>query len=236
MKKLFVALGLALTFGLLGTLHFQSIQCAKAEDVSEVVSEETSELASESTELESLEKDSEEDSESEVIVVDSAELSEAQTIYENISNTAKDVLNVIVGVLEQPIVIAGVSTTLGVLIILVISKLISVANGKKLKDCLSQIETLKKENKNYVSSEDYQKALHKIASLDRVIAYLVDNTKNIKVREKAKLLLKETIIPKFEEVQVEIKAVNEEIEEKVEVVSNHLNDNAKQIIDIVNKD
>lgn len=231
MKKLIIAIGLIASVGFLGTLQVNHFQCAKAEETSESVEIETSEEIDESTELESV---SEEDSE---VVVGSSEIKEAETMYENISNTAKDILNVIKGVLEQPIVIAGVSTSLGVLIVLVISKLISVINKKKLNDLISQLDNLVKDQDKKVDFDKFKELLLKVYKVEDVLQYLIEHTKNIRVREEAIKLLKSNTLPNTLKVEekVEEKVVEEDIK-KDEVMSNDKDNNANDIINIVNQD
>lgn len=237
MKKLFVALGLCLSVGLLGTLQINHYQCAKAEETSEL-STETSET--ETTELESVEETSEEEIGSlEEISITSEDISAAETIYENIKSGANDVLQVIIGVLEQPIVIAGVSTTLGVLIILAFTKFFSVLTKKKVNDCFEQIKVLGKRIDENISKEQYDIAISQIKELKSVVELLVDSTKNVKVKEKAKELL-ESIKPVIDETKEYAIETKEEVveysKEKVGEVSNHAKDSAKSIMEIVNKD
>lgn len=231
MKKLIIAIGLISSVGFLGTLQINHFKCAKAEEISESVEVETSEEIDESTELESVSK---EDSE---VVVDSSEIKEAETMYENISNTAKDILNVIKGVLEQPIVIAGVSTSLGVLIVLVISKLISVLNRKKLNDLISKLDNLVKDQDKKVDYDKFKELLLKFYKCEEVLQYLIEHTKNIKVREEAIKLLKSNNLSNTLKVEEKVEEkVVEEIIKKDEVMSNDKDDNANDIINIVNQD
>ena len=101
---------------------------------------------------------------------------------EIISNTAKDVIEVIKIIFNQPIVIGGVSTTLGVLVLFVIGKIfgnyLSKRNtkyDKKIKELFEQIG---------IDSEAIKMLLEQ-ANIDRkVILEMIENTKNIKVKEK----------------------------------------------------
>lgn len=228
MKRFFIAFSLIASVGLLGTLSTNHFYQAKADELSEVsLEEEVSEEENGSLE---------EKSTIESIV---SETSENPTIYDNVKNTAEDVLKVIRGVLEQPIVIAGVSTTLGAILILAFSKLFSVLSKKKVNELIEQMKVLGTKIDNSVSKQDYDQAISEIKELYSVVELLVNSTKNVKVKEKAQALLLE-IKPVFDKTQEFIEEKKEEVvefaNEKVGEVSNHAKDSAKSIIDIVNKD
>ena len=232
MKKLFVALGLLTSIGLLGTLSIKHTYVVRAEDTSEEI--ETSDIET-SEDLESYSE--EEVSDEEIGSLLTTETTD--TIYENISSTAKDVIEVIKEVFNQPIVIAGVSTTLGVLVVLVFTKLFSVLTKKKVNDCLEQIKELGKKVDESISKKQYDLAISQIKELKEVVMVLVESTKNVKVKDKALKLLEE-IKPVVEEEKVFIEEKKDEVveftKEKVGEVSKHVDDSAKHIMDIVNKD
>lgn len=227
MKKLFIALGLIATFGLLGTLENKNAYVVNAEDSNEISLVESQET--------SIEESSEESGSLDSIEITSEDISEAETIYENIKSGASEVLDVIVGVLEQPIVIAGVSTTFGVLLILAFSKFFSVLSKKKVIECLNQIGELNKKIDNSISKEEYDSAIEQTKALYNVVKLLVDSTKNVNVKAKAKALLVE-LEPVFNEQKVFIEEQKQVVAEKVGEVSKHIDNSAKHIMDIVNKD
>lgn len=228
MKKFLIAFSLIASVGLLGTLSTNHFYQAKADELSEVsIEEEISEEELSEEESESLE---------ETLV---SETSVEPTIYDNVKDTAEDVLKVIRGVLEQPIVIAGVSTTLGAILILAFSKLFSVLSKKKVNELIEQVKDLRAKIDDSVSKKDYEQAISEIKELYGVIELLVESTKNVKVKERAKALLLE-IKPVFDKTQEFVEEKKEEVveftKEKVGEVSNHAKDSAKSIIEIVNKD
>ena len=231
MKKLFIALGLIATFGLLGTLENKNAYVVNAEDSNEISLVESQETSIEESDEESIEKSGSLES----IEITSQDISEAETIYENIKSGASEVLDVIVGVLEQPIVIAGVSTTFGVLLILAFSKFFSVLSKKKVIECLHQISELNMKIDNSITKEEYDKAIEQTKALYNVVKLLVDSTKNINVKAKAKTLLVE-LEPVFNEQKVFIEEQKQVVVEKVGEVSKHIDNSAKHIMDIVNKD
>lgn len=227
MKRFLIAFSLIASVGLLGTLSTNNFYQAKADELSEVSVEE--EISEEEGSLE----------ETSIVESTTSETSENPTIYDNVKDTAEDVLKVIRGVLEQPIVIAGVSTTLGALLILAFSKLFSVLSKKKVNELLEQVKGLSAKIDNSVSKQDYNQAISEIKELYSVIELLVNSTKNVKVKEKAQALLLE-IKPVFDKTQEFIEEKKEEVvefvKEEVGEMSNHAKDSAKSIIDIVNKD
>lgn len=231
MRKLFIVLGLVATFGLLGTLENKNAYVVKAEDSNEISLVESQET--------SIEESSEESGSLESIEITSEDISEAETIYENIKSGASEVLDVIVGVLEQPIVIAGVSTTFGVLLILAFTKFFSVLSKKKVLECLHQISELNKKIDDSITKEEYDKAIEQTKALYDVVKLLVDSTKNVKVKAKAKELLN-SISPVIEETKAYVETNKEQVveftKEKVGEVSKHIDNSAKHIMDIVNKD
>ena len=99
-----------------------------------------------------------------------------------LSQTAKDVIEVIKTIFNQPIVIGGVSITLGALLVWVLGKvfttMLSKRNSKydqKIADLLEQIG---------VSKELLDTLKQEYENMQPVIKEMIENTKNIKVKER----------------------------------------------------
>ena len=123
-----------------------------------------------------------------------------------ISNTAKDVIEVIKTIFNQPIVIGGVSTTLGVLVVFIFGKLfgnyLSKRNNKydkKIAELLKQIG---------ISEQAIETLKGELDKLEPIIKEIIANTKNIKVKEK----LLEMYEPKKELVEQQVIETKEIIE------------------------
>ena len=98
-----------------------------------------------------------------------------------ISSTAKDVIEVIKTVLNQPIVVGGITTTLGAIVVWLLGKLIvnalSKRNSKydkKIKDLLEKIGINEQALNDLIATKD---------KLEQIIKVIIDNTKNVKVKE-----------------------------------------------------
>lgn len=101
---------------------------------------------------------------------------------EIISNEARDVIEVIKTVMSQPIVIGGVSVSLGTLVMFIFGKVITnlldkrnSKYDKKIKELLAQIG---------VSEQAIDTLKGEIDKLLKVIQEIIENTKNLKVKEK----------------------------------------------------
>lgn len=196
MKKLFIALGLFLSVGVLGGIGISHNSYAQ------VRAEETP--TTETTQEQEPTKPS---------------------VYDSISQTAKDTIVVIKEVLNQPIVIGGVSVTLGAILLFVFSKVFSSIGTKRVKELAKQLEELTNEALRKKDISELELTSGKIVE---IVTELANSTRNVNVKAKCLALLDE------------LKPIVEEdkkfVEEKVEETKVQLNDNAKQIIEIVNKD
>lgn len=234
MKKVLVALGLFLTIGCLGALPLNhAFAQVKGEEVSsEVISEEVSSEEEVISEEISSEIVSDEVSE-EIVSEETSEIvEEEQGFFDTLSQGAKDFLIVAKEILNQPIVIGGVSVSLGAIIIWVLGKLFSSLGKKKLNELASEIEQLGEKAKDNVSKKDYNALVDNVKELYEVCKVLVDSSRNVKVKEKAKDLLKELdpIIQDNKEFVVnETKVVVDD--GKVQ-----LDKTAQDIVGIINKD
>lgn len=221
MKKLLIALGLFATIGLTsGVALNRGYVQVRAEDESSEIVEETSEESSEEIVSEEIESITEETPE------------EEDGFFDKLSQGAKDFLIVAKEVLNQPIVIGGVSVSLGAILIWVIGKLISSLGKKKVNDIIKQLEELGKKTKDSVSKKDYNALASQVNELVEIAKVLADGTRNIKVKEKAQELLKEfePIIQDNKEFAIE------ETKKVVEDGKQQVDKTAHDIVGIVNKD
>ena len=214
MKKLLIALGLFATIGLTSSVALnRGYVQVRAEDESSEIVEETSEESSE--EIVSEETETEEDG-----------------FFDKLSQGAKDFLIVAKEVLNQPIVIGGVSVSLGAILIWVIGKVISTLGKKKVNDIIKQLEELGKKTKDSVSKKDYNALASQVNELVEIAKVLADGTRNVKVKAKAQELLKEfePIIQDNKEFAIE------ETKKVVEDGKQQVDKTAHDIVGIINKD
>ena len=218
MKKLLVALGLFATVGLVGGASInKSFAPVYAEDETSEVS--TSEETSEESIVETSESSSEEKDDN-------------KSFFDELSQGAKDFMIVAKEILNQPIVIGGVSVTLGAIVVFVIGKLFSALGKKKLVDLGNQVEELIIKMGENVSKQDYNALAKQTEELIEVCKVLVDGTKNVKVKEKAQALLLEMQPVIDDNKEFAIKEVEKVKDDGIE----QLDKTAKDIVDIVNKD
>ena len=134
---------------------------------------------------------------------------------EIISDNARDVIEVIKTVFNQPIVIGGVSVSLGTLVLFIFGKIITnlldkrnSKYDKKIKELLAQIG---------VSEQAIDTLKGEIDKLLKVIQEMIENTKNLKVKEKLLELYnekKEIVENKAQEtIDLSLKTTQETIEE-----------------------
>ena len=138
-----------------------------------------------------------------------------------ISNTAKDVIEVIKTIFNQPIVIGGVSTTLGVLVVFIFGKLfgnyLSKRNNKydkKIAELLKQIG---------ISEQAIETLKGELDKLEPIIKEIIANTKNIKVKEK--------LIQMYSEEKAIVEKVAEEEKEIIVTVEKNNQDAIKELLE-----
>lgn len=156
-------------------------------------------------------------------------LYETQGTYDYISQGAKDFIASATALLNEPLVIGGVSITLGAIVLFVITKLFSTLSKTKIKSLAKQIATLTQQSADSISRKDYNELLNNFIAMKDVMAVLVDGTKNVNVKEKAQALL------------VDIKPVLEKAKEVIEqedtpTVVQEDTSSASKVLDIINKD
>lgn len=220
MKKIIVALGLCLSIGLFTSVSVnRGFTQVRAEDTSsEIVSEE------ETTSEEIISEETSETSE-EVVV-------EEDGFFDKLSQGAKDFLIVAKEILNQPIVIGGVSVSLGAIIIFVVGKLFSALGKKKVNELANQVGELFEKMTESASKKDYNELAKQTQELVDICQVLVDGTRNVKVKEKANALLKD-LRPVIEDNK---QFAIEEGKKVVEDSKDQLNKTAQDIVGIVNKD
>jgi len=198
MKKLFVALSIlvATIFGTCSTLNSGTIVFAENE---------TSEVVESSSEPSESEEPVESETELEPINVDEE--------VSKISQTARDVIEVIKTVLSQPIVIGGVSVSLGTILLFVLGKvfgnLLSKRNSKydkKIAEYENRITNLLKQVG--VSEQAIKDLKDNYEKLLPIIEEMIQNTKNIQVKAKLNAL--------YEETKQKTKETTQEVAEQVE--------------------
>lgn len=221
MKKIIVALGLCLSIGLFSSVSVnRGFTQVRAEDTSsEIVSEEettSEEIVSEETSETSEETPKEEDG-----------------FFDKLSQGAKDFLIVAKEILNQPIVIGGVSVSLGAIVIFVVGKLFSVLGKKKVNELANQVGELFEKMTESASKQDYNELAKQTQELVEVCKVLVDGTRNVKVKEKANALLTKEFQPVIEDNK---QFVIEEGKKVVEDSKAQLNKTAQDIVGIVNQD
>lgn len=213
MRKIFVILGATTLCACVFSCGSITYKLVKAEE-------------SETSEVESVEESNEE----------SEEVSEDETInvddeVSQLSQVAKDTIEVIKTFLSQPLVIGGVSTTLGAILLWLLCKglgyVVGKRNGKydkKIADLLKQLGLDEDKIKELIEFKD---------NVYEVLEVIVENTKNEKTREQAKKLLN-----KMKNGEQVIDNSKEELGKalaEVEQEANILNDKEAKIKDILEK-
>lgn len=215
MKKIIVALGLCLSIGLFSgaTLNRGYVQVRAEDESSEIISEETtSEETSESAEETITEEDS--------------------GFFDKLSQGAKDFLIVAKEILNQPIVIGGVSVSLGAIVIFVVGKLFSALGKKKVNELANRVDELFGKMTESVNKKDYNELAKQTEELVEICKVLANGTRNVKVKEQALALLDDfkPVIEDNKEFAIE------ETKKVVEDSKVQLDKTAQDIVGIVNKD
>lgn len=203
MKKVFGILGLSITLGF-GVLFLGQNQviCANATD---------------------------EPTTSEVVPTE--ETQQENSISEEITQTCKDCIVFIKEFLSQPLVIGGVSTTIGALAILIVSKAIGGISKKKLKETNDKVSLLLSEMGDCIKTKDFEKMEQKCNMLVELSKEQVATIKNIKVKENCEKLLVELEPVKEKAVEFAKKETKVVVEDTKPVAKEITND----IADILKK-
>lgn len=216
MRKVFVILGAttlcacAISFG---QVHYHLVKADDSE--TEIISDEES--------IEESEILSEEESEEEVINVD-AEIS-------HLSQAAKDAIEVIKTFLNQPIVIGGISTTLGAILLWLLFKGFGYVAGKrngkydkKINDLLNQLG---------LDEQTIKELLEFKEDMVKILEEIIDNTKNEKVKANAKKMLEKA--KNGEKVAIETKQELEQVIEEIKPQAEEISDKETKIKEILEK-
>ena len=198
MKKLLVLLGIAFSAFALSFSFKGNMQVVRAEEseITETTEEEPQEDVSSEEETTTTETTTEEIVEEE---------------KEDVSQTAKDIKEVITTFFSQPLVIAGVSTTLGTIILSVFGKIIITFLLNKTSKYQREIDDLEDLVEELTSQLDLTKA--DLEVFKTAIRELISSNKNIRVKRK----LLGIIEPKVEEIKDKVDVVKEEEQIKIKV-------------------
>lgn len=143
--------------------------------------------------------------------------------YEEVRETIKEVLN-------QPLVIGGVSITLGTIILFVISKIVGLARTKKIKELTTSIKNYASKMSNCVDIKDYNELVSNYNALLPVLQALSEQVKNVGIKENVKQLL-------LEFKPIAIKGKDFAIEEHDKVVKDtkeFVKNESSELLDILN--
>lgn len=154
-----------------------------------------------------------------------------QSITEEITQTCKDCITFMKELLSQPLVIGGVSTTIGALAILIITKAIGGVNKKKLEGLFKELADLKSRVEDSVSKKDFNSLVSEKDELIAILEKIAPTIKNIKLKNECMALLEELkpVHDQVKEFAIEEKdKVVEDAKEEVKVVSNEIADILKQ--------
>ena len=163
-------------------------------------------------------------------ITEEEQTNEEVSLSQEISQTCKDCIEYTKQLLSQPLVIGGVSTTVGALAVMIISKAIGGAKSKKVKELLEQINELKDQAKENITKKDYNALASQSDTLKSVLNELVSTCKNTKVKEQCQNLLKE-LEPIKEEATTFVKEETEKVATDTKAKAEEI---APKIIDILN--
>lgn len=216
--KLFAFFGLALSLLFASGLSNKPIRQVRAEEITD-----SSEVVDEPTDSEIVVESFEEPCEIE-------EKEDDPSVFEEISQTAKDTIAVVKEFLSQPIVIGGITTTLGAIILSIISKLLGNAKKGEITDLGKKITNLANElaKEKKVTKE----TLDKFVTMYDLLVVMKDSIKNIELKENAEKLLNE-LKPVKEHAETYVK---EESKLVVSDTKQEINADAKSVLDILNRD
>lgn len=164
-------------------------------------------------------------------VVDENEIGNVAT---TLSQEAQDIIAVVKEICSQPIVVGGVSTTIGAFVVYVIFKLINGAmSKKKIKALMSKITQLGVEMTESVKLKDYLLLKKQYDNLLNILYEIAPTIKNVNVRENVLLLLNEV---KSKAVDPTVEFAKTETERVVSDSKDYVNSKALEIADIINQD
>ena len=144
-----------------------------------------------------------------IIGVDNVLFLVAEPIQETIKNAWEYVLEI----LEKPLVIGGVSTSIGAIVLFALAKLFTSLNKRKIVALGNQVKELSKKIADNASKQKLVELAQNIEELKEVVKVVIDGTKNVNIREKANALLLE-MKPLLEQVKEVIEKEEPVVEEK----------------------
>ena len=144
-----------------------------------------------------------------IIGIDSVLVLVADPIQETIKNAWEYVLEI----LEKPLVIGGVSTSIGAIVLFALAKLFTSLNKRKIVALGVQVKELSKKIADNAPKQKLVELAQNIEELKEVVKVVIDGTKNVNIREKANALLLE-MKPLLEQVKEVIEKEEPVVEEK----------------------
>ena len=121
-------------------------------------------------------------------------------VAEPIQKTIKNAWEYVLEILEKPLVIGGVSISLGAIVLFALSKLFTSLNKRKIVALGVQVKDLSKKIADNASKQKLVELAKNIEELKEVVKVIADGTKNVNIREKANALLLE-MKPLLEQVK-----------------------------------
>ena len=121
------------------------------------------------------------------IGIDSVLVLVAEPTQEPIKNAWEYVLEI----LNTPLVIGGVSTSIGAIVLFALSKLFTSLSKRKIVALGNQVKDLSKKIADNASKQKLVELAQNIEELKEVVKVVIDGTKNVNIREKANALLLE---------------------------------------------
>lgn len=219
MRKSFAILTIATLCGF-GLFNAKSYNVAKAENETSSWQESDIPNSSDEQSVTSYENESSE--------VETSEEENGVSFFDDISQTAKDTIAVVKSVLAQPVVIGGVTMSLGSLVLYLLGKVIDKLTNKKVgKESIEKMQKLYSVIANQQSTIEEQKDAYK--QLYSVVELLANNVKNANVKENLLKLLDECKPVVEENTKELVEKVSEETKQAVLETAN-------EVLDILNKD
>lgn len=134
-------------------------------------------------------------------------------VVEPIQETIKNAWEYVLEILEKPLVIGGVSTSIGAIVLFALAKLFTSLNKRKIVALGVQVKELSKKIADNASKQKLVELAQNIEELKEVVKVIADGTKNVNIREKANALLLE-MKPLLEQVKEVIEKEEPVVEEK----------------------
>ena len=123
-------------------------------------------------------------------------------VVDPIQETIKNAWDYVLEILETPLVIGGVYTSIGAIVLFALSKLFTSLSKRKIVALGVQVKELSKKIADNASKQKLVELAQNIEELKEVVKVVIDGTKNVNIREKANALLLEMkpLLEQFKEV------------------------------------